>query len=65
MIHYTCNIDLFRKSISGINFPSLATQPSMCEWLDIRVFNTLIKGSNPIQTNFKFDIINIFIVNVN
>ena len=36
LIHYTCNIDLFRKSISGINFQSLATHPSMCEWLDVR-----------------------------
>ena len=51
MIHY--NIDLFLKSTSGINLPSLATHPSIVDWLDIRPFNTLIKGSNPIHTPFK------------
>ena len=33
--------------------PSLASHPSLFEWLDIRPFNTLIKGSNPIHTTFK------------
>ena len=51
MIHY--NIDLFLKIILGLNLPSLATHPSLFEWLDIRPFNTLIKGSNPIHTTFK------------
>ena len=51
MIHY--NIDLFLKSTLGINLPSLATHPSLFEWLDIRPFNTLIKGSNPIHTTFN------------
>ena len=51
MIHY--NIDLFLKSTLGINLPSLATHPSLfVEWLDIRPFNTLIKGLNPIHTTF-------------
>ena len=41
------------KSRLGINLLSLATHPSLFEWLDIRPFNTLIKGSNPIHTTFK------------
>ena len=51
MVHY--KIDLFLKSKLGINLPSLATRPALFEWLDIRPFNTLIKGSNPIHTTLK------------
>ena len=51
MIHY--NIDLFLKSTLGINLLSSATHPSVFEWLDIRPFNTLIIGSNPIHITFK------------
>ena len=36
-----------------MNLPSSATHPSLFEWLGIRPFNTLIKGSNPIHTTFK------------
>ena len=48
MIHY--NID---KSTLGINLLSLATHSLLFEWFDIRPFNTLINGSNPIHTTFK------------
>ena len=51
MIHY--NIDLFLNSTLGKDLQSLTTHPSLFEWLDIRPFNTLIKGSNPIHTTFK------------